>query len=115
MQEVYRGWDEVLERRVVIKTPKRGTKERRFKRGAEMSARVNHPNIAATFDYCEEGGMTFLVEEFVEGTDLGQRLANDFLYMDPGLAAHVVHHVARALYEAHKAKICHRDLKPSNI
>ncbi len=67
-----------------------------------MSARVNHPNIAATFDYCDEGGLTFLIEEFVDGADLGYRLANDFWFMDPALGAHVVHHVARAIHEAHR-------------
>jgi serine/threonine protein kinase len=115
MQEVYVGWDRILARRVVIKTPKRGTKDLRFQRGAEMSARISHPNVAATFDYCDKGTPIFLVEEFIEGSDLGQRLAGDFLFFDPALAVHVIHHVGRALYEAHHAGICHRDLKPSNI
>lgn len=115
MQEVYIGWDTILDRRVVIKTPKRGTKVERFQRGAEMSARINHPNVAATFDYCDEGDPIFLVEEYIEGPDLGQRLDHDFVFLDPALAAHVIHHVGRALHEAHRSGICHRDLKPSNI
>lgn len=115
MQEVYRGWDSILSRLVVIKTPKRDTRHRRFQRGAEMSARISHPNCAATFDYSDKANPIFLVEELVEGSDLGQRLTTDFLFLDPALAAHVIHHVARALYEAHRLGICHRDLKPSNI
>ncbi len=115
MQEVYQSFDTALDRPVAVKTPKEGIKDRRFARGAEMGARVNHPNVAATFDYFENDKVTFMVEEYIEGVDLGRRLANDFVFMDPALAAHVIHHIARALHEAHKVGICHRDMKPSNV
>ncbi|MGR0036757.1 serine/threonine-protein kinase [Pseudomonas aeruginosa] len=115
MQEVYYCLDQTLERHAALKIPKAGVKDRRFRRGAEMGARVNHPNIAATLDYYEDDSLTFLVEEFIPGLDLGQRLANEFHFLDPYLCAHVAHHVAKALHEAHGVGICHRDLKPSNI
>lgn len=115
MQEVYLCRDLVLGREVALKTPKQGVKDRRFRRGAEMGARVNHPNIAATFDYYEDDALTFLVEEFIPGVDLGRRLQEQFEYLDPSLAAHAIHHIARGLEEAHKVGICHRDLKPSNV
>jgi serine/threonine-protein kinase len=115
MQEVYYAYDLTLDRYVAVKIPKAGTKDRRFRRGAEMGARVNHPNVAATLDYFENDYLTFMVEEFISGRDLNDRLANEFFFLDPHLAAHVSHHVAKALYEAHKMGICHRDLKPSNI
>lgn len=115
MQEVYYCFDRTLERYAALKTPKAGVKDRRFRRGAEMGARVNHPNIAATLDYYEDEELTFLVEEFIPGLDLGYRLANEFFFLDPYLAAHASHHIAKALHEAHRAGICHRDLKPSNI
>ena len=115
MQEVYVAFDKALNRKVAVKTPKAGVADRRFKRGAEMSARLNHPNVAATLDYYESDELTFLVEELITGSDLERRLDSDFVAMDPYLAAHVIHHLARALKVAHGAKICHRDLKPSNI
>lgn len=115
MQEVYSCKDLKLHRRAVVKIPKGGVRDRRFKRGAEMSARINHHNIAATYDYHEDHEKTFLVEELVDGIDLGARLATQFQYLDPSLAAHVIHNVIRAIHEAHRAGICHRDLKPSNI
>lgn len=115
MQEVYRCHDIKLDRMVALKTPKVGVKDRRFKRGAEMGARINHSNIAATFDYFENEDITFLVEEFIDGVDLSKKLASYFFYLDPSLATHVIHHLTKALYEAHKSGICHRDLKPSNI
>lgn len=115
MQEVYLAQDLKLGRHAVVKTPKDGATDKRFKRGAEMSARINHHNIAATFDYYEGSDITFMVEEFIDGVDLGQRLQREFYGLDPALAAHVVHNIAKALLEAHRSGICHRDLKPSNI
>jgi serine/threonine-protein kinase len=115
MQEVYLCTDTKLNRKAVIKTPKRGVADKRFQRGAEMSARINHHNIATTFDYFETTNHTFMVEELVQGLDLGRRLYSEFDVLDPALAAHVIHNIARALQEAHSRKICHRDLKPSNI
>jgi serine/threonine-protein kinase len=115
MQEVYLAYDRTLNREVALKTPKPGVTDRRFRRGAEMGARVKHSNVAATFDYFENEEITFLVEEFIPGQDLGKRLENDFFFMDPYLAARTLHHISKALNEAHKVNICHRDLKPSNI
>lgn len=115
MQEVYRCFDLTLDRTVALKTPKSGIVDKRFGRGAQMGARVNHPNVAATLDYVEEGTNRCLVEEFIEGIDLGRRLAGEFAFLDPSLAAWVFHNVAKGLQAAHSVGICHRDLKPSNI
>ncbi len=115
MQEVFLCWDQTLNRHVALKTPKRGAKDKRFRRGAEMGARINHPNVAATFDYYEDDSITFMVEEFVDGSNLQKRLDDEFFFMDPSLAAHVIHQIAKGLFEAHRVGICHRDIKPSNI
>lgn len=115
MQEVYRCFDLSLERVVALKTPREGVVDKRFSRGAQMGARVVHPNVAATFDYVEEGANRYLVEEFIEGKDLGRRLSSDFVFLDPSLTAWVVHNIAKGLQAAHRVGICHRDLKPSNI
>lgn len=115
MQEVYRCFDLTLDRAVALKTPKSGIVDKRFGRGAQMGARVNHPNVAATLDYVEEGANRCLVEEFIEGIDLGRRLSGEFVYLDPSLATWVLHNIAKGLQAAHRVGICHRDLKPSNI
>lgn len=115
MQEVYRCFDLALERVVALKTQLEGIVDTRFSRGAQMGARVVHPNVAATLDYVEDGANRCLVEEFIEGKDLGRRLESEFVFLDPSLTAWVVHNIAKGLQAAHKVGICHRDLKPSNI
>ena len=70
MQEVYVAIDQWLRRRVALKTPKNGSAAKRFRGSAALSARVNHPYVAKTYDYFEENERAFLVEELVDGDDL---------------------------------------------
>jgi serine/threonine protein kinase len=114
-QEVYEAHDQVLRRAVALKVPKNSSAEKRFARSAALSARVNHPNIAKTLDYFEERGSAYLVEELVEGRDLKRVLADEYQLLDPYLAAHVLHHLARGVSASHHAGVVHRDLKPSNV
>jgi serine/threonine protein kinase len=115
MQQVYKATDTAFGRLVVVKIPKNPSAERRFNRSAEMSARVNHPNVAKTLDYIIGEKSFYLVEEYVPGQDLQARLNIEFYYLDPHLAAHLIHHVAKGLAACHHAGVFHRDLKPSNI
>lgn len=115
MQEVYIAKDKTFGRRIALKVPKSDGAAKRFDRSARLSARVRHANVAATLDYVEHDGRTYLIEELVAGKDLRVRLREDFYYLDPHLAAHMVSHLARGLAAAHHAGVAHRDLKPSNI
>jgi eukaryotic-like serine/threonine-protein kinase len=115
MQQVFRAHDESLDRAVAIKVPKNPSARKRFHRSAEVSARVTHPNVAQTLDFLPEQTLEYLVEEFIDGADLQARLNEDFLRLDPHLAAHLIHHVAKGIAACHAAGVVHRDLKPSNI
>lgn len=115
MQEVYRAVDTSLGRHVALKVPKNDSGKKRFARSAAMSARVTHPNVAKTYDYVDDGRRQFLVEEFIDGHDLRHMLEEVFYCLDPHLAAHVLHHLAKGLEAVHREKVIHRDLKPSNI
>lgn len=114
MQEVYRAHDDTLQRTVALKVPQDARAARRFKESATLSARVNHPNIARTLDYFEEQDRFFLVEEFIDGMNLRQ-VMNQFARLDPYLAAHLLHHLARGVAACHRVGVVHRDLKPSNV
>ncbi|MGC5748796.1 serine/threonine protein kinase [Gluconobacter sp. NFX36] len=115
MQEVYRVHDQLLERDVVLKSPKNPTAEKRFNRSANLSARVNHDNVAKTLDYVEEGARFYLVEELIEGCDLGHFLKNYVGMLDPFAAGRVMHHLAKGLAASHHVNVIHRDLKPTNV
>jgi serine/threonine protein kinase len=87
----------------------------RFRREARAAARLNHPNVADTYDYgvLPDGG-AYIVMELVEGQTLRE-------YMDAtgdipiAEAAEIGRQVANGVDAAHRSDIVHRDLKPSNI
>lgn len=115
MQEVYVASDELLPRRVALKTPKNDAAAKRFKRSAALSARITHPYVAKTYDYFEVDGRAHLLEELVPGSNL-EELRMDYLPMfDPHLLAQFGHQFAKALAASHHVDVVHRDLKPSNI
>ncbi len=115
MQEVYRALDDKLQRQVALKVPQDANVARRFRESAVISAKVNHPNVAKTLDYFEDGaGRFYLVEELVDGPNL-RHIAARFERLDPHAVAHVLHHLARGVAASHRVGVVHRDLKPSNI
>lgn len=115
MQQVYNATDLSFGRPVALKVPINSSAEKRFARSARMSARVNHPNVAKTLDYFEEDGKFYLIEELIDGQNLSEAFKNTYSFLDPHLAAHVFHHLAKGVAASHHADVCHRDLKPSNI
>ena len=115
MQEVYRVHDHLLERDVVLKSPKNPSAQKRFKRSAVLSARVNHDNVAKTLDYVEDGDRFYLIEELILGCDLGQFLKSHVAKLDPFAAGRVMHHLAKGLAASHHVNVVHRDLKPTNV
>ncbi|MGA2118886.1 MAG: protein kinase [Bryobacteraceae bacterium] len=118
MGVVYLAEDTHLARRVAVKFPGSHDDEQyreRFLREARAASKLNHPHIAAIYDYgeSEEDGNPFLVMELVEGEDLRRALERG--PMAPARAVEIGMAVAGALAEAHRHGIVHRDIKPSNI
>ncbi len=87
----------------------------RFRREARAAARLNHPNVADTYDYgvLPDGG-AYIVMELVEGQTLREYMdaASDVPIAE---AADIGRQVANGVDAAHRSGIVHRDLKPSNI
>jgi len=115
MQEVYCALDQVLDKEVALKVPKNSSAQKRFKRSAIVSARINHPNVAKTLDYIETDSSPYLIEEFISGKDLKEGLLQKLGIIDPYLTAKIFHYLAKGIAASHNAGVIHRDLKPSNI
>ncbi len=86
----------------------------RFKREAEIAAKLNHPNIVGVIDYnIAPDGTPYLVLDYLEGETLAQCIARGPLPLDQVVS--IVRQVGSALAAAHRTGIVHRDLKPQNI
>jgi serine/threonine-protein kinase len=114
MQEVYLARDTLLNIDVAIKTPQIGQKPGRFTKSAVLAARINHHNVAKTYDYFALEDKQFLIEEFVHGETLEQKLKR-FKFVDPHLGARIFTYLAKGIAASHHVGVIHRDLKPSNI
>ena len=86
----------------------------RFRREAEIAAKLEHPNIVHLFDFDSlPNGAPYIVMELLRGESLGHRLARGTMPL-PELQE-VISEVGAALQVAHAAGVVHRDLKPENI
>ncbi len=118
MGEVYLALDTILDRKVAIKflpeeTQQDHTSRERFIREAKSAAALDHPFICKIYEAGEIDGKAYIVMEYLEGEDLGQRLKKNPLPLRDSL--NVALEIAEALEKAHKNNIVHRDLKPGNI
>jgi tRNA A-37 threonylcarbamoyl transferase component Bud32 len=115
---VYRARDTELDRMVAIKIPRAAGLNRpeldRFLREARSVAQLKHPGIVALFETGQtEDGTCYLVEEFIAGATLADRLSAN--RPDFRQAAELIVEVAGALHYAHEHGVIHRDIKPSNV
>ncbi|HYF00987.1 MAG TPA: protein kinase, partial [Planctomycetota bacterium] len=118
MGQVYLARDPQLDRTVAIKTLLAGEQatERfleRFRREAQMTAALQHPNIVRVYDFGTEGKLHYIVMEHVDGRPLQDLLAQGRL--EPERALRIAYSVARTLQFAHERRIVHRDIKPANL
>jgi len=86
----------------------------RFEREAKVVASLRSPHVVTVLDYGVCSGLPYIAMEYLEGEDLGHRLARrQRLCIGETIA--LVAQIARALAKAHGMGLVHRDLKPENV
>ena len=118
MATVFKAYHEVLDRYVAVKILSALRRDdpgflERFRREAQVVARLDHPNIVPVYDFAEHGGWPYLVMKYVEGETLHTRLVWGRLPI--GDCARILGAVGSALAYAHQHGVLHRGLKPANI
>jgi serine/threonine-protein kinase len=121
MASVYRGFDHNLRRQVAIKVLSDQAAQpdfaARFQQEARLIAGLRHPNIVQVYDFGQQDGLSYMVQELLPGPTLqqylhdlaarGQRPTYDDVLT-------IIGQLASALDAAHAAGIIHRDVKPAN-
>jgi eukaryotic-like serine/threonine-protein kinase len=119
MGQVFKAWHRHLDRVVALKVIRKDKLDnpetvRRFLREIELAARLSHPNIVASYDAGEIGGLRYIALEYVEGIDLA-KLVKEGGPLPVAQACDFVRQVALGLQHAHERGLVHRDIKPSNL
>lgn len=122
MGVVYQGHHLTLGMNVAVKVLKidtvNGVAHRyteRFRREAQIAARLNHPGIVRVLDFGDKDGVPYMVMELVDGFSFEEYLRRRNDVVSETTVQRVLLAVANALVTAHDEGIIHRDLKPANL
>ena len=113
---VWEARDRELGRRVavkVIRVRRDGVPEKRLLAEAEVAARLSHPGIVTILDVGRSERGAWLVQEFLSGRTLADRLDEGALPLREALRVAI--DLARALGHAHAHGVVHRDLSGRNV
>jgi serine/threonine protein kinase len=123
MARVYRARDTQLNRLAAVKvidTPFRADADyvARFRREAQASAQLDHPNIVRLYRYGEVSDVLYMAMQYIEGRDL-ETVFEEYAAEDKRFSTdrikRLMTEICSALDYAHTQGVIHRDVKPSNI
>lgn len=119
---VYRAYDPLMDRTVAIKSIKAGVMSENeiekalndFHHEAKIAGKYTHENIVAIYDLVSEGGLDYIVMEYVPGCSiLDYMLSIGPMDVEETLA--VIYKCCIGLAYVHYHGVIHRDIKPGNI
>lgn len=121
MADVYLAEQTSLGRSVAVKVLKadaiadpNGIMLKRFEQEARAAGGLNHPHIVQIITTGRDGGVSYIVQEYVAGVNLSQWIRR---HGSPDFRTGLnwMRQIASALKAASEAGIVHRDIKPENI
>ncbi len=116
---VYRVRDLHLEREVALKVlhphfSADATVVEKFRREAQLAARLNHLNIVDIYDIAGRSGLLWYTMEIVDGPNIAQ-LVEQSGPMPVEQVLRLLREALAALGHAHAQGLVHRDIKPENM
>jgi serine/threonine-protein kinase len=120
---IFKATHHALNRTVIIKTLNQVLRQhtqfeefkRRFQDEARRLAACVHPNIVRFNDYFEEGGLPFLVMDYIPGPTLAELVMKSQEPLSEAVAIQYIRQIGAALEFVHQNGMLHRDVKPENI
>jgi len=117
---VYLAREITLRRLVAVKVLRKDVGENetaraRFEREAHAAAGIRHPNVPAIHRIGRTAsGLPFMVQEFIEGRTLADRM-EAMGALGPQETRRIVGELAAALSASHARGVIHRDVRPDNV
>ncbi len=119
MSDVYRAFDLVNRREVVIKIPDQSmlgdpAQFERFQRELNVMKTLDHPTILKGLGSGKFNRIPYLVTQFVDGGSL-RSLIDSEAPLESEKVMLIIRKIADGMAYCHKNNVIHRDLKPENI
>ncbi len=128
---IYRAIDEKTGRFAIVKRVKDELRQNNmaikgFKRECEIVQQLDHPNLNRGLDVGEEGGVPYLILEYIDGVDLSllwHRAVERNVDIPESCWLYVIEGILKGLAYTHALKgvsgetlgVVHRDISPKNI
>jgi eukaryotic-like serine/threonine-protein kinase len=115
--QVFVGVDDVLRRRLVVKRVPSGIlpsadKRTRMIQEARVLSRLDHANVLRVYGYSQQAGHDVFTFEYLEGTRLGDALAEG---LDFGRKVRIASAIASVLSVAHRNGLIHGGLSAASV
>ena len=118
--DVYLAWDVIRTTQMALKILRQDLtrNEQIFKlfgREADLLRKLEHPGIVRLYEYNRDGDLTYLVMDWIDGSNLHQFIQSKKKPLAFTDISNVLASVCPALNYAHHNHIYHCDVKPANI